>query len=254
VSPVLGDKLLTAAGKGVPDPRHGDRMNPEVRLIEVKAGILSANRKVAEEIRLRLGKTGTLLLNIMSSPGSGKTSLILRTIEALSAKLRIAVIEADMDSTVDSDKIVSKGIPAVQLRTHGFCHVEAAMVEESLGALSPKDFDLIVIENVGNLVCPAESDTGAHANVVILSVPEGDDKPLKYPLIFTACDVVVVNKVDYLKFEPFDTSALRSRVSKLNPRAAVFEVSCRSGVGLSDWIDWLNGRLDGFRPGRRASL
>jgi len=228
-------------------------MSADVRLIEVKAGILSANRKLGEEIRARLEKSGTFLLNIMSSPGSGKTSLILRTIEALSPTRRIGVIEADMDSTVDSDRIASRGIQAVQLRTRGFCHVEAAMVEEALGFLSPEDFDLIIIENVGNLVCPAECDTGAHANVVILSVPEGDDKPLKYPLIFTACDAVVVNKVDYLGLEAFDTAALRSRVSKLNPRAAVFELSCRSGVGLSGWLDWLSTRLKELTPARRIS-
>jgi hydrogenase nickel incorporation protein HypB len=226
-------------------------MNPEVRLIEIKAEILADNRKVAHEIRTRLDESGTYLLNIMSSPGSGKTSLILRTIEALGGAQRIAVIEADMDSTIDADRVAAAGIKAVQLRMGGFCHVEAAMVEEALGFLGPAELDLIIIENVGNLICPAESDTGAHGNVVILSVPEGDDKPLKYPLIFSSCDVVVVNKIDYLEHEQFDLGALRSRIARLNPGARICEVSCRSGAGLEDWLDWLRARLDGrsARPG-----
>jgi hydrogenase nickel incorporation protein HypB len=229
-------------------------MSPDVKLIELKTGILADSRKVAQEIRTRLTRSSTFLLNIMSSPGSGKTSLIMRTIEALGRLRRIAVIEADMDSTVDADKVASMGIQAVQLRTKGFCHVEAAMVEEALGFLSSGDLDLIIIENVGNLICPAECDTGAHANVVILSVPEGDDKPLKYPLIFTACDVVVVNKIDYLEIEQFDLGALRSRIRRLNPGAAVCELSCRSGAGLDGWLDWLGSRLDGFKPRQRAPL
>ena len=179
----------------------------------------------------------------MSSPGSGKTSLILRTIEALRRRCRIAVIEADLDSTVDADKIAAVGIPAVQLKTGGFCHVEAAMVEQALGFLRPEELDLVVIENVGNLVCPAQSDTGAHASVVVISVPEGDDKPLKYPLIFTMCDVVVLNKVDYLDREEFDTAALRHRLARLNPRAPLIELSCRTGAGLAAWVQWLEGRL-----------
>jgi len=216
----------------------------DVRLIEIKAGILADNRKLAAGIRSRLERSGTFLLNVMSSPGSGKTSLILRTIEALRRSRRIAVIEADMDSTVDADKVAAAGIPAVQLRTRGFCHVEAAMVEEALGALSPGERDLVIIENVENLVCPAESDTGAHANVVILSVPEGDDKPLKYPLIFSVCDVVVLNKIDYLGLEQFDTAAFKRRIGRLNPRASVYELSCRSGAGLGGWLRWLEARVE----------
>jgi hydrogenase nickel incorporation protein HypB len=226
-------------------------MSTDVKLIEIKAGILADNRKLAGEIRARLTRSGTFLLNVMSSPGSGKTSLILRTIEALGRRYRMAVIEADMDSTVDADKVAAAGIPAVQLRTRGFCHVEAVMVEEALGFLGPGDLDLIIIENVGNLICPAECDTGAHANAVLLSVPEGDDKPLKYPLIFTTCDVVVVNKIDYLEIAQFDLAALRSRVTRLNPGATVCELSCRSGAGLDGWLGWLGTRLDGFRSRQR---
>jgi hydrogenase nickel incorporation protein HypB len=225
-------------------------VSPDVRLIEIKERILGDNGKRAQVIRERLHTTGTFLLNLMSSPGSGKTSLILQTIGAWGRSRRIAVIEADMDSTVDADKMAAAGVPAVQLRTRGFCHVEASMVEESLEALPVTELDMIIIENVGNLICPAESDTGAHANVVILSVPEGDDKPLKYPLIFASSDAVVLNKVDYLEREQFDTPALRNRISVLNPAAAVLPLSCRTGAGVDGWLDWLEGRVTAFRSPR----
>jgi hydrogenase nickel incorporation protein HypB len=214
-----------------------------VKLIEIQAEILADNRKEAGELRARLDRSGTFLLNLMSSPGSGKTSLILRTIEALRARYRIAAIEADLDSTVDADKIAAVGVPAVQLQTGGFCHVEAAMVSQALDFLRPEELDLVIVENVGNLVCPAQSDTGAHASVVILSVPEGDDKPLKYPLIFTVCDIVVLNKVDYLGMEAFDTEALQRRLRRLNPDARFCRLSCRTGEGLSCWLEWLEGKL-----------
>jgi hydrogenase nickel incorporation protein HypB len=214
-----------------------------VKLIEIQAEILADNRKQAGELRARLDRSGTFLLNLMSSPGSGKTSLILRTIEALRARYRIAAIEADLDSTVDADKIAAVGVPAVQLQTGGFCHVEAAMVSQALDFLRPEELDLVILENVGNLVCPAQSDTGAHASVVILSVPEGDDKPLKYPLIFTVCDMVVLNKVDYLGMEAFDTEALQRRLRRLNPDTRFCRLSCRTGEGLSCWLEWLEGKL-----------
>jgi hydrogenase nickel incorporation protein HypB len=215
----------------------------KIRLIEIREQILADDRELAGWLRSRLTDSGTFLLNLMSSPGSGKTSLILRTIDALREQYRIGVVEADMDSTVDAEKISALGIPAVQLRTGGFCRVEAVMVEQALEVLNPTELDLIVIENVGNLICPAESDTGAHANVVMLSVPEGDDKPLKYPLIFTTCDMVVLNKTDYLSFESFDSSALKTRVQRLNPGVPVCELSCRTGEGLGCWLDWIEGRL-----------
>lgn len=218
-------------------------MSGRVKLIEIRREILADNRRLADEIRVRLRRAGTFLLNLMSSPGSGKTSLILRTIEALGEGCRLAVIEADLDSTVDADKVAAAGVPAVQLRTGGFCHVEAAMVQEALASLSPRELDLVVIENVGNLVCPAQSDTGAHASALILSVPEGDDKPLKYPLAFAASQVVVLNKVDYLGFEDFDLQAFRQRVERLNPQAEVLELSCRTGAGLGGWITWLQEQL-----------
>lgn len=222
-------------------------MIENVRLIEVKEEILSDNIKLAGGLRERLRKAGTMLLNLMSSPGSGKTSLILRTIEGLEGSLRIGVIEADIDSTVDAEKVASRGIPAVQLRTGGFCHLDATMVAQGLDALPVGELDLVIIENVGNLVCPAEFDTGAHKNAMILSVPEGDDKPLKYPLMFSVCDLLVVNKTDYLSLSDFDTAALRQRVLALNPRIRIIEVSCKTGAGIESWIDWLNREAAAFR-------
>ena len=184
----------------------------------MKEEILSDNIKQAGEVRERLRKTKTMLLNLMSSPGSGKTSLILQTIEGLRGNLRLGVIEADIDSTVDAEKVAARGIRAIQLRTGGFCHLDATMVTRGIDAMGVSELDLVIIENVGNLVCPAEFDTGAHKNVMILSVPEGDDKPLKYPLMFSVCDLLLVNKIDYLSLSDFDMAALRKRVLALNPR------------------------------------
>jgi hydrogenase nickel incorporation protein HypB len=215
----------------------------KVRLIEIKERILADNRKLAERLRARLAASQTFLLNLMSSPGSGKTSLLLKTIEALREQYRIAVVEADLDSTVDADRIAAAGVQAVQLRTGGFCHVEAAMVERALACLDTAELDLIVIENVGNLICPAQSDTGAHGNVAMTSVPEGDDKPLKYPLIFAGCDLVLLNKIDYLSLEPYDAAAFARRVRQLNPQVPVCKLSCRTGEGLSCWLEWLEARL-----------
>ena len=218
-----------------------------IRLIEVKEEILADNIKLAAEVRERLRKTKTMLLNLMSSPGSGKTSLILRTAEGLKGSLRLGVIEADIDSTVDAEKVAARGIPAIQLRTGGFCHLDATMVTQGIDAMAVSEFDLVIIENVGNLVCPAEFDTGAHKNVMILSVPEGDDKPLKYPLMFSICDLLLVNKIDYLSLSDFDMAALRGRVLTLNPRITILEVSCKTGAGIEGWIDWLKGEVAAFK-------
>ena len=218
-----------------------------VRLIEVKEEILADNIKVATEVREQLRSKNTMLLNLMSSPGSGKTSLILRTVEGLKSSVRLGVIEADIDSTVDAEKVAARGIPAIQLRTGGFCHLDATMVTQGIDALATNDLDLIIIENVGNLVCPAEFDTGAHKNVMILSVPEGDDKPLKYPLMFTICDVLLINKIDYLSLSDFNMTALRKRVLALNPNIKIIEVSCKTGAGIEDWIAWLKKEIDAFR-------
>lgn len=221
----------------------------DVRMIEVKEDILADNTRIAEGVRLRLRDTKTLLLNLMSSPGSGKTSLILRTIEGLQGAVKLGVIEADIDSKVDAEKVAAAGIPAVQLRTGGFCHLDATMVTQGIDALPAERLDLIIIENVGNLVCPAEFDTGAHKNVMILSVPEGDDKPLKYPLMFTVCDVLLINKIDYMAQSDFDVAAARERALALKPGIKIFEVSCKTGAGLSEWINWLKKETEDFLAG-----
>jgi hydrogenase nickel incorporation protein HypB len=221
----------------------------DIKLIEVKEEILSDNIKQAEEVRERLRKK-TMLLNLMSSPGSGKTSLILQTIEGLGGSLRLGVIEADIDSTVDAERVAARGIQAIQLRTGGFCHLDAAMVTRGIDAMDLTELDLVIIENVGNLVCPAEFDTGAHKNVMILSVPEGDDKPLKYPLMFSVSDLLLVNKVDYLSLSDFDMAALRKRVLALNPRVTILEVSCKTGAGIGSWIDWLMTEVAAFKRGK----
>lgn len=221
-------------------------MTENIRLIEVKEEILSDNNKLAGALRERLRREKTMLLNLMSSPGSGKTSLILRTIDGLGGVLRIGVIEADIDSTVDAQKVAARGVPAVQLRTGGFCHLDATMVVQGIDALPTGERDLVIIENVGNLVCPAEFDTGAHKNAMILSVPEGDDKPLKYPLMFSRCDLLLVNKIDYLSLSDFDMAALRARVRALNPRIRILEVSCKTGAGIEEWFHWLKAEAAAF--------
>ncbi|HOE33928.1 MAG TPA: hydrogenase nickel incorporation protein HypB, partial [Smithella sp.] len=194
-----------------------------------------------------LQKTKTMLVNLMSSPGSGKTSLILQTIAGLKDSVKLGVIEADIDSMVDAEKVAAKGIRAVQLKTGGFCHLDATMVTQGIDALSVGDLDLVIIENVGNLVCPAEFDTGAHKNVMILSVPEGDDKPLKYPLMFSICDVLLVNKIDYLSLSDFDMEAMRKRVLALNPKIEIIEVSCKTGAGIDQWVGWLKKEVAAFK-------
>ena len=219
----------------------------EIRLIDIKEEILSDNKGLADKLRERLSKKNVFMLNIMGSPGAGKTSLILETIEYLSDRYKIAVVEADIDSTVDSEKVVAQGVRAVQIRTGGFCHVDANMVEKAIESLPLGELDLIILENVGNLVCPAETDTGAFKNVVILSVPEGDDKPLKYPLIFTVCDVVVVNKLDYMEMDDFNLDRLQQRVRTLNERINLFPLSCKTSLGLDNWVKWLEIELLNFQ-------
>jgi hydrogenase nickel incorporation protein HypB len=218
----------------------------EIRLIEIKEEILSDNTKAAGALREMLKRDKTFLLNLMSSPGAGKTSLVMKTIEALRGSLRIGVLEADIDSMVDAEKVASAGVPAVQIRTGGFCHLDASMVMKGLGALDLSALDLVIIENVGNLVCPAEFDTGSIRNAMILSVPEGDDKPLKYPLMFSICDVLLVNKIDYLSLSDFNMPALYDRVQKLNTGITIIPTSCRTGEGIETWANWLEGEVRRF--------
>jgi hydrogenase nickel incorporation protein HypB len=221
----------------------------EVRLIEVKQDIHADNERAANELRERLVAKKTFLLNLMSSPGAGKTSTIIRTIDELRGELEIGVIEADIDSMVDAERVAAEGVSTIQLRTGGFCHLDAAMVAKGLDGLDLDALDVVIIENVGNLVCPAEFDTGAIRNAMILSVPEGDDKPLKYPLMFTVCDVLLVNKIDYLELSDFDIEAMRERVLRLNPKIRMFEISAKTGQGVEDWSAWLSGEAKGFLGG-----
>lgn len=218
----------------------------DVRMIEVKQDIHADNEALANELRQRLSKEKTFLLNLMSSPGAGKTTTILSTIAALREEMHIGVIEADIDSMVDSEKIAKAGIKTIQLRTGGFCHLDVSMVNRGLEGLDPSSFDLMIIENVGNLVCPAEFDTGAIKNAMILSVPEGDDKPLKYPLMFSVCDVLLVNKIDYLELSDFDLEAMRERVLRLNPNIKIFEISAKTGEGVEAWANWLRNEVTTF--------
>lgn len=213
-------------------------MDP-LRIIEVKQSIFHDNDAEAARIRAGLKKERTFLLNLMSSPGSGKTTTLLRTVEALKNELRIGVMEADIDSAVDAEKVAAAGVRTIQLHTGGMCHLDASMTAQGLHELGTKDLDLVVLENVGNLVCPAEFDTGAVKNAMILSVPEGHDKPLKYPLIFTVCDVLLINKIDVLPYFDFDMDKVLEYAALRNPDLTVFPVSAKTGEGMDAWTDWL---------------
>ena len=214
------------------------------RVLEVKQSVFADNDRRAEELRSSLKARGTFLVNLMSSPGSGKTTTLLRTVRELSPELSIAVMEADIDSDVDAAAVSTTGARTIQLHTGGMCHLDAAMCSQGLEGLAADDADLVFLENVGNLVCPAEFDTGASANVTILSVPEGDDKPLKYPLMYQVCDLVLVNKMDVAPYFDFNVAACRERILKLNPDCAIFEVSSKTGEGYDAWVDWLSKKID----------
>ncbi len=216
----------------------------DVTLINIKEEILAENKGLADKLRRRLKERGAFLVNLMSSPGSGKTSLIVRSLQELGSRYRMAVIEGDVDSAVDAERVAREGIRAVQIKTGGSCHLSAAMVEKGLGALSLDSLDLLFLENIGNLICPAGSDTGASLDVALVSIPEGDDKPLKYPLIFRTAHVFVVNKTDVREHFDFDVEAFRARVRRLNPEAPVFEVSCKTGEGIDLWCNWLRERVE----------
>jgi hydrogenase nickel incorporation protein HypB len=218
----------------------------EVKLIEIKENILSDNDEAARQLREKLTADKTFVINLMASPGAGKTNLLLQTIGLLKDEFKIGVIEADIDSLVDAEKMRLAGVSAVQLLTGGFCHLDAAMVKAGLEGIGSENFDLIFIENVGNLVCPAEFDTGALKNAMILSVPEGDDKPLKYPLMFTVSDVLIVNKIDMIHLTDFDMAALRKRVLNLHPEMEIFEVSAKTGENIDLLADWIRRAVGNF--------
>ena len=213
----------------------------DVRVIEVKKSVFESNDERAALLRKDLKDKGVFLLNLMSSPGAGKTTTLTRTIEQLKDDLRIGVMEADIDSDVDAITIAETGAKAIQLHTGGMCHLDADMTRQGIDELDDSDIDLVVLENVGNLVCPAEFDTGAVKNVMILSVPEGDDKPLKYPLMFSVCDVVLINKIDVMEYFDFDIEQCREYIRRRND-AKVIPVSAKTGEGISEWTDWLKNQ------------
>lgn len=214
--------------------------------IKVLKNILSANDQLAQGNRNLLDGKGVFTLNLMSTPGAGKTSLILTTIERLKAKLSIGVIEGDVSSSIDAERISREGVPVLQINTGGECHLDASMIQRAIGDMPLDEIDLLLIENVGNLVCTAEFDTGAHKNVVIASIPEGDDKPLKYPLMFTVADVILLNKVDLLPYLRFDIDAYRRSVKGLNDKVKVFEISCETGQGMEQWLSWIDKQFRAY--------
>ena len=214
-----------------------------IQYIDIKKEILSENDNLANELRARLKEHKAFLINVMASPGAGKTTLLLDTIRRLKDELKIGVIEADIESMVDSEKIEASGATAVQIRTGGDCHIDAPMLKPALDSIDLDAMDLLFLENVGNLVCPAEFDTGAVKNAMILSVPEGHDKPLKYPLIFTVCDALIINKIDVLPYFDFDMDKVREYALRRNPRLEIFPISAKTGEGVEAWTNWLKKQV-----------
>ena len=220
----------------------------EVRVIEIKKSVFADNDEDAGKLRKELKERGVYLLNLMSSPGAGKTTTLIGTLQRIKDKVRVAVMEADIDSDVDAVKIKkATGVPTIQLHTGGMCHLDAEMTRQGLDNVALADVDLVILENVGNLVCPAEFDTGAVRNAMILSVPEGDDKPLKYPLMFSVCDLVLVNKVDVLPYFDFDLDKCREYVRLRNPKARIIPICAKTGEGVDDFADWLLAEVKAWK-------
>ena len=219
----------------------------EVRILEIKQSVFASNDREADRLRNELKEKGVFLLNLMSSPGSGKTTTLRRTIEALKDEMKIGVMEADIDSDVDARSIAKTGVKAIQLHTGGMCHLDAGMTRQGLEGLGTDDVELAILENVGNLVCPAEFDTGAVKNAMVLSVPEGDDKPLKYPLMFSICDVVLINKIDVMPYFDFDLEKCREYIRMRNPAAKVIPICARTGEGIGEWAEWLRSEVRAWR-------
>ena len=213
------------------------------RVLEIKKSVFENNDREADRLRAQLKKDRTFLLNLMSSPGSGKTTTLKATIAALKDEFRIVVMEADIDSDVDAAAIEKTGVKVIQLHTGGMCHLDAGMTRQGLEGLGMDDVDFAILENVGNLVCPAEFDTGSVKNAMILSVPEGDDKPLKYPLMFSICDVLLINKIDVLPYFDFDLEACKKHVLRLNPNIRIIPISARTGEGIDQWAAWLRTEI-----------
>ena len=224
----------------------------DVRIIEIKQSVFADNDRQADQLRTELKEKGVFLLNLMSSPGAGKTTTLTRTIEALKDSLRIGVMEADIDSDVDARTIAQTGVKAIQLHTGGMCHLDAEMTRQGIDALGIEDVDLAILENVGNLVCPAEFDTGAISNVMILSVPEGHDKPLKYPLMFQVCDAVLINKIDVLPYFDFDMELVEKYIHMRNPNAVIFPICAKAGGGIDARVSWLKEKTEACKAGKKS--
>ena len=219
----------------------------EVRILEIKQSVFKNNDEQADKLRRELKEKGVFLLNLMSSPGAGKTTTLKATIAALKDKVKIGVMEADIDSDVDAKRIAETGVKAIQLHTGGMCHLDAEMTRQGLDGLETGDVELAILENVGNLVCPAEFDTGAVKNAMKSSVPEGDDKPLKNPLMFSICDVVLINKIDVLPYFDFDVEKCKEYIKRRNPNAKVFMVCAKTGEGIDEWAQWLLSEVKSWR-------
>ncbi|WP_044914080.1 MULTISPECIES: hydrogenase nickel incorporation protein HypB [unclassified Butyrivibrio] len=217
------------------------------RVIELKRSVFESNDERAELLRKELKDKGIFLLNLMSSPGSGKTTTLKATIGALKDKYKIGVMEADIDSDVDAKKIAETGVKAIQLHTGGMCHLDADMTRQGLDALVEGDVELAILENVGNLVCPAEFDTGASKNAMILSVPEGHDKPLKYPLMFSICDVVLINKIDVAPYFDFDLEKCKEYIHMRNPKAEIIPICAKTGEGIDEFAKWLSNQVEDWK-------
>ncbi len=217
----------------------------EFRILEIRESIFEDNNKDAQRLREQLKSENTFLLNLMSSPGAGKTTTLVKTVNCLKDRLSIAVMEADIDSDVDARTISEAGVKVIQLHTGGMCHLDADMTRQGLQGLDAKGTDLVILENVGNLVCPAEFDTGSTKNAMILSVPEGDDKPLKYPLMFQISDALIINKIDTMEVFDFNLDKCVERVKKLNPNIAIFPISAKTGEGMDAWTEWLYREVKG---------
>lgn len=215
-----------------------------VKVIDVNVGIFEENDRIASEVRAENKANGTFMVNVMASPGAGKTTTLLRTIDALKNEYKMGVMEADIEATVDAEKMSAAGVRSMQIHTGGECAMDASMTQAALKEFDTSDLDLVFLENVGNLVCTAEQDTGANINVEILSIPEGDDKPLKYPLMFTVTQAVIVNKTDTRRFFAFDDEAFVERVHSLNPLSEVFFVSAKTGEGFDAWLSWLRRQIE----------
>ena len=221
----------------------------DLKIIEIKQSIFADNDADAQRLRAGLKQEKTFLLNLMSSPGSGKTTTLLRTLEKLKDEMAIGVMEADIDSAVDAETIQKAGVKTIQLHTGGMCHLDADMTRQGLKELGTENLDLVVLENVGNLVCPAEFDTGAVKNVMILSVPEGHDKPLKYPLIFQVCDALIINKIDVLPYFDFDMEKVVEYAKMRNPELEIFPISAKTGEGVDAWCNWLQKNVTQWNNG-----